>query len=514
MVELKARFDERANIRWAKKLEEAGVHVVYGIPALKTHAKCILVVRREGDGRPPLRPHRDRQLQPEDGAHLHRPRAVHRRPGDRRRHRRDVQLPDRLRAAAAATARSSSPRSTSRRGSSSEIERTIESHSPERPARIRMKMNSLLDAPSIRALYRASQAGVEVELNVRGICALRPGVPGVSENIQVVSVVGRFLEHSRIYSLRAARRDRSASTSGSADLMPRNLYNRVELVTPVAGRRIRARAARRARPLPRRQHERLGPRRGRRLAPPPPERRAAQRPARADRAGTRPEPQSRPSEPRGASGSDGAAAPLAAHASHCNRWRSRHDAWAGGSRRRASRAAAAARRGRRCRRRRRRRRLHRHVDRLVRLASSSPRRGSSFSRPTAAGPGRAGATAASSTRCGSAFRLASRIASARPRPSSSLAQATTPSRGSALGARRRGSMPGTAAGDTCRFRPRRFMTGPGARDARRAPSLASRAPASLRARPRCASAAPRRCSGPAPSTRRPRPSSPLASPLA
>ena len=92
-------------------------------------------------------------------------------------------------------------------------------------------MNSLLDAPCIRALYSASQAGVEVDLNVRGICALRPGVPGVSENIRVVSVVGRFLEHSRIYSFE--RPGESRIFIGSADLMPRNLYNRVELVTPV-----------------------------------------------------------------------------------------------------------------------------------------------------------------------------------------------------------------------------------------------------------------------------------------
>jgi polyphosphate kinase len=118
------------------------------------------------------------------------------------------------------------------------IERAIEAHSPESPSRIRMKMNSLLDAPCIRALYQASQAGVQVELNVRGICALRPGVPDISENIRVVSIVGRFLEHSRIYSFE--RPDETSIFIGSADLMPRNLYNRVELVTPVEDEANRA----------------------------------------------------------------------------------------------------------------------------------------------------------------------------------------------------------------------------------------------------------------------------------
>jgi polyphosphate kinase len=238
VVELKARFDEQANIRWAKKLEEAGVHVVYGLPSLKSHAKCVLIVRREGDGvrhyahigtgnynPKTARLYTDMGLftaDPEIGADLaemfnyltgySRPRG----------YRKVLLAPFNL-----------------KEGILGEIDRTIEAHSPDRPARIRMKMNALLDAPSIRALYRASQAGVRVDLNVRGICALRPEVPGVSENIDVVSVVGRFLEHSRIFSF-----ERPGETErvyiGSPDLMPRNLYNRVELVTPVEDQKVRA----------------------------------------------------------------------------------------------------------------------------------------------------------------------------------------------------------------------------------------------------------------------------------
>jgi polyphosphate kinase len=237
LVELKARFDESANIRSARALEEAGVHVVYGIPGLKTHVKCVLVARREGDGvrnyvhigtgnynPKTARIYTDFGLftaDPEIGediAEMFNYLTGYARPSG---YQKVLLAPFNL-----------------KEGIVGEIERTIEAHSPERPARIRMKMNSLLDPPCIRALYRASQAGVEVDLNVRGICALRPGVEGVSENIRVVSIVGRFLEHSRIYSFE--RPDETTILIGSADLMPRNLYNRVELVTPVENEGNRA----------------------------------------------------------------------------------------------------------------------------------------------------------------------------------------------------------------------------------------------------------------------------------
>ena len=238
LVELKARFDERANISWARKLEEAGVHVVYGLPKLKTHVKGMLVVRREGDGirhyahigtgnynPKTARLYTDLGLftcDPELGAdiaEMFNYLTGYARP---RRYRKALVAPFNLQV-----------------GILDEVERTIAAHSPERPARIRMKMNSLLDAPSIQALYRASQAGVRVELNVRGICALRPGVAGVSDNISVVSVVGRFLEHSRIYSFERPGEEPSTYI-GSADLMPRNLYNRVELVVPIGDGDVRA----------------------------------------------------------------------------------------------------------------------------------------------------------------------------------------------------------------------------------------------------------------------------------
>jgi polyphosphate kinase len=237
LVELKARFDERMNIHWAKAMEEAGVHVVYGQPALKTHVKCVLVVRREGDG---VRNYvhigtgnyhsttaklytdfglftTDEQIGA-DVADMFNYLTGYGRP---LHYRKVLMAPSQL-----------------RDGLLAEIERTIAAHSPQRPARIAMKMNALVDGPCIRALYRASQAGVKVDLNVRGICCLRPGVPGISENIRVVSIVGRLLEHSRIYTFRYDGRQVVYITS--ADLMPRNLDHRVELAVPIEAPELQA----------------------------------------------------------------------------------------------------------------------------------------------------------------------------------------------------------------------------------------------------------------------------------
>jgi polyphosphate kinase len=237
LVELKARFDEGMNIHWAKAMEEAGVHVVYGQPSLKTHAKCVLVVRREGDGvrnyvhigtgnyhSATARLYTDFGLFTTDeqiGADVADMFNYLTGYGRPLHYRKVLMAPNQL-----------------RDGIVDQIEQTIEAHSADSPARITMKMNSLVDGRCIRALYRASQAGVQIDLNVRGICCLRPGVPGVSENIRVVSIVGRLLEHSRVYAFR--RNGEHTIFISSADLMPRNLDHRVELAVPIASEELRA----------------------------------------------------------------------------------------------------------------------------------------------------------------------------------------------------------------------------------------------------------------------------------
>jgi polyphosphate kinase len=230
LVELKARFDERQNIRWSRALEEVGAHVVHGIPGLKTHAKAILIVRRErgvvrnyvmiGTGNfhaKNARLYEDFGLftvDPELGdevANLFNTLTGYGHPQPQRK---TLVAPTWLREPLIR-----------------QIEQTIEAHREGRESRIVMKMNALVDKKIIEALYRASQAGVPIQLNVRGICCLVPGIPGVSDTIEVVSVVGRFLEHSRIYSFH--RGDEHVYYIGSADLMPRNLDTRVELLTPI-----------------------------------------------------------------------------------------------------------------------------------------------------------------------------------------------------------------------------------------------------------------------------------------
>jgi polyphosphate kinase len=230
MVEVKARFDERRNIGWARALEEAGAHVVHGLPGLKTHAKALLIVRREGNGvrhyvqigtgnynAKTARIYEDFGLfttDPDvaaDVAEVFNLLTGYARPES---FRKALVAPTHLRS-----------------GMVEEIDKTIEAHGRGEDTLIRMKMNQLTDPGMIEALYRASQAGVKVELNIRGICCLVPGLDDVSENISVVSVVGRYLEHSRVYSFK--RGDALTILIGSGDLMGRNLNNRVELMIPV-----------------------------------------------------------------------------------------------------------------------------------------------------------------------------------------------------------------------------------------------------------------------------------------
>ena len=231
VIEIRARFDEQANVRWARKLEDVGVHVVYGLVGFKTHAKLSLVVRQEGSvvrrychvGTGNYHPKTARMyedlgiLSAEDqlGEDLNilfnqlsgfAPQSTY----------------NRLLVA---------PR-TIRPGLLEKINREIENKKAGKHAFIRLKLNSLLDEEFVEALYLASMAGVEIDLVVRGICAILPGIPGVSENIRVRSVLGRFLEHSRIFHFANGGDDEIYI--GSADLMDRNLNRRVESLVRVA----------------------------------------------------------------------------------------------------------------------------------------------------------------------------------------------------------------------------------------------------------------------------------------
>jgi len=237
VVELKARFDEQANILWARALEEVGVHVVYGLVGLKTHSKAALVVRREEDGirrychlgTGNYNPRTARQY--EDLGLLSADPLLGADVGDlfnfltgysrHARYRRLVVAPGGLR------------------------QRVIELIDRERAAgpegRIAIKVNGLTDPDVIDALYRASGAGVPIDLVVRGVCCLRPGVPGLSETIRVRSIVGRFLEHSRIYRFGGTHDRPLTLLLGSADLMERNLDRRIELLFPVGDPELQAR---------------------------------------------------------------------------------------------------------------------------------------------------------------------------------------------------------------------------------------------------------------------------------
>ena len=237
MVEVKARFDERRNIGWARALEEAGAHVVHGLPGLKTHAKAILIVRREGSGvrhyvqigtgnynAKTARIYEDFGLFTSDPdlavdiAEVFNLLTGHARP---RTFRKVLVSP-----------------THSRQGIIEEIDKTVAACERGEATLIRIKMNAVTDPAMIEALYSASQAGVPIEINVRGICCLIPGLEGFSENIKVVSVVGRFLEHARVMSFRRGEEERMLI--GSADLMGRNLDHRVELIVPVEDPNVRA----------------------------------------------------------------------------------------------------------------------------------------------------------------------------------------------------------------------------------------------------------------------------------
>lgn len=227
LIELKARFDEERNIEWAQRLEDAGVHVTYGVVGLKTHTKLALVVRREGDGvvryahigtgnynEKTARTYEDLGVftsEPEVGSDL-------------------SELFNYLTGYSRQT--TYNRLAVSPNGIRNRLLELIEDEASRPDGQITLKMNSLVDARMVDALYKASMLGARIDLIVRGICCLRPMIEGLSENIRVRSIVGRYLEHSRIYRFGARGRDRHYYI-GSADLMPRNLDRRVEALAPI-----------------------------------------------------------------------------------------------------------------------------------------------------------------------------------------------------------------------------------------------------------------------------------------
>ena len=235
IIELKARFDEAANIKWARLMREAGVNVIYGIAGLKTHAKAMLVVRQEGEvirryahlGTGNYHPSTARlytdlgfltareELTSDVATMFNILTGVSKFPGMKELLMAPYDLRD---------------------GMLALIDREIGHAKEGRPAGIFVKMNALVEESMIEALYRASQAGVSVHLMIRGVCCLRPGIPGVSENIEVRSLVGRFLEHSRI--IRFENGAEPEIFLGSADWMPRNLFRRVETGFPIRNPRV------------------------------------------------------------------------------------------------------------------------------------------------------------------------------------------------------------------------------------------------------------------------------------
>ena len=234
ILELKARFDEESNIEWAQKLEHEGVHVVYGLPGVKVHAKMAMVVRRDGEtirrylhlGTGNYNPTTARMYTDlglftcnseigEDVSDLFNHLTGY---SAKKSYRKLLVAPHSIRS-----------------GLERLVRAEMERHKEHGDGHIIFKMNALEDAGMIRLLYEASQAGVQIDLLVRGVCALRPGLPGISETIRVKSIIGRFLEHSRIYFFHNGGDE--LIYVGSADLMPRNLNRRVEILFPIENRR-------------------------------------------------------------------------------------------------------------------------------------------------------------------------------------------------------------------------------------------------------------------------------------